>query len=380
MSHRAIRKRPAGRGKRTTLKDIAERVGVSINTVSAVLNPRSIEIKVSPTTREKVEQVARELRYTRNVAASRLAGGAAHSLGVLTDRLTNLFFAPILNAFEIEVVSRGYQCLLGCTHYEGPRKLEHLRRFSEYGVDGLLFTTIWHDPDVEEEMQRTLSTDTPMVFLDIPWEKYAAPLVSGDHFSGGRLLGEHLIELGHRDFAFLVYARNRQYPSVRNRLLGVQAALEQAGLEEDRVSVLSARDSSPEGLAAVVIEHLKTRPETSVVLAEHDQLASCLIAGLHAAQYRVPHDVAVTGYDDLYDLFLGYMGLPRGAELPWSIPLTTVRQPYAEMGCKAAEVLINLIESGRPPAREEHVLDVELMVRESSQLPARLRGRAGTPA
>jgi LacI family transcriptional regulator len=300
----------SGGSRRATLKDVAELAGVSINTCSAVLNPRSVRIPVSVETRRKVHQAAKQVNYQRNVAASTLAGGSAKTLGILLDRIDNFFWGPVLSAFETEAVARGYQCLIGCTHYEGPRRLECLKRFVEHGVDGLLLTTIWDDPGVEEAMAWAPGTGPAVVFVDFPLPDYPAPLVCGDHFQGGMLLARHLIDEGHRSLAFLCPKKRRQHGSVKDRIRGVRSAIRNGPQDMKSLQIAVAESEDRAALTRVVLDRMNSATAPTAIIAVNDPVAYALLAGLHEAGCRVPQDIAVTGYDDFNNLTLGGMGIP----------------------------------------------------------------------
>jgi LacI family transcriptional regulator len=359
--------RRVARKKRTTLKDIAEMAGVSINTASAVLNPRSIPIRVTPETREKVEEAARKLDYRRNVAASLLAGGANRVLGILSDRMTNLVVSPVIGSFMQEAVTHGYQCFIGCTQNEGARKFEHLQRFLEHGIDGILMTDIWRDPEIDSQMEALLKTETPVVFFDYRWRDYPAPLVSGDHYGGGRLLTRHLVEVGHRRLAYLARSHQLDHPPIKGRIQGARDVLREAALPD--VELLVSSSSDPDALAACVAQALTTDHRPTAVMVSNDHYAYALIAGLNRAGYEVPRDVAVTGFDDLTRAIQLGLEFPEGVGVPGALGLTTVRQPFDAMGKKGADLLVEAINEKAPQSMTTHMFDVDLIVRSTCQLP-----------
>lgn len=358
-------------GKRATLKDVSGLAGVSVNTCSAVLNPRSVRIPVSASTRVKVEQAAKKVNYQRNVAASQLAGGSAKTLGILLDRIDNFFWGAVLSAFETESVARGYQCLIGCTHYKGPLRLECLKRFTEHGVDGLLLTTVWDDPGVEEAVSWAPGTGPAVVFVDYPLPGYVAPLVCGNHLQGGALLAKHLIDEGHRSLAFLCPQGRRQHESVEDRIRGVRQVIRESSCDMDALQVIVSEGDDSTTLARAVVDRMRSETPPSAIITVNDPVAYALLVGLQEAGCRVPEDIAVTGYDDFNNLTLAGLGIPHDIAFLGSCSLTTIRQPLVEIGRMASKVLIELLETGRPRRKEVHALDVELIVGSSSRLPLR---------
>ncbi len=350
--------------------DVAKDLGLSVNAVSGVLNSRD-NVRVSDATRSAILASARKLGYRRNVGASVLAGGKTRTIGLLVADITNAFSAPVAGAFEAEASRLGYQCILGCTQYDGIRKAAYIERFLSHQIDGLLLTTIWQDPDVQRALRAVLSEHVPVIFVDYPWKEQMGSIVCGNHFQGGYLLGRHLIEMGHRNLIFLGDNRTLGVYSVEQRIQGIRSAFQEQELPVENM-VIEVFDCR-RGLVHWITERLnplRAKFHPSVIVAANDTGAFQLYAELHARGIRVPEDIALTGYDDLGHFLLGSIGLSEPQlSFIMSVPLTTVRQPLPNIGYEAARILIDEIEgkgSGWPISRE---LDVELIVRESSRLP-----------
>jgi len=354
--------------KPVTLKDIAGEVGVSINTVSCVLNPRNPgNVKVSPATRTAILKTARRLNYRRNIAAARLTGCQTRTLGILVSNLLNPMTAPIVDAFEEQAVDMGYQCFIGCTRYRGLRKLDYVEQFLSHGVEGLLLTNIWNDPEVEHALRTAVDTNMPLVFIDYMWEARPAPLICGNHYRGGQLLAEHLLSVGHRRMAFLCDDAQRNLRSIADRVKGVEQMLTTSTDTSARLDQLWAQSHQSSDFTKVVLQRLAQPNPPTVILCSGDLTAMELTIGLQAHGVSVPGDLCVTGYDDILHPFI-HANLHLDNNLvPWRVPLTTVRQPMARIGRKAAEVLIGQISGEK--VEQEHLLNVELIVSESSIPP-----------
>lgn len=359
--------------RRGTLKDVSALAGVSVNTCSAVLNPRSVEIAVREETRRKVEEAARKVDYQLNVAASKLAGGPAKTLGILLDRIDNFFWGPVLSAFEAEAVARGYQCLIGCTRYEGPRRAECLKRFIEHGVDGLLLTTVWDDPGVEEAVVWGWESDPAVVFVDMALPGYPAPLVCGNHRQGGTLLAEHLISEGHRSLAYLCPRDGLHQESTKERIEGIRQAIRQGPHDMTPLQLMASESEDCPSLAQIALAKMASETPPSAIMVATDAIAYSLLLGLEQHGCRVPEDIAVTGYDGLNNFAVSFLDLPQGTPFLSGTLLTTIRQPLEEIGRTASSLLIELLEAERPRRKETHALDVELIVGDSSRLPVRCR-------
>lgn len=358
--------------KPVTLKDIAREVGVSINTVSCVLNPRNPgNVKVSQATRAAILKTARRLNYRRNIAAARLVGCQTRTLGILVSSLLNPMTAPIIDAFEEQAVDMGYQCFIGCTRYRGLRKLDYVEQFLSHGVEGLLLTNVWNDPEVEHALRAAVDTNMPLVFIDYMWEERPAPLICGNHFQGGQILAEHLLSVGHRRMAFLCDDAQRHLRSINERVRGVEHVLNASGEKGARLELLWSASHHSLDFTNTVCQRLSQPDPPTVILCSGDLTAIELMVGLQARGISVPQHLCVTGYDDLLSPFIQANLHLDNLPLPWRIPLTTVRQPMARIGRRAAEVLIGQI-SGEV-VEQENLLDVELVVAESSIPPARPR-------
>jgi LacI family transcriptional regulator len=355
------------RGKNVTLRDVAEATGFSLNTVSKVLNVRSTPVRVTDKTRLEILRMARRMGYRRNTAASFLAGGRSRTLGILLDQLTNPFGAPLAEAFEQEASAHGYQCFVGCTQYDGLRKLEYVNRFLEHHVEGLFLLTVWFDPTVEEALNSALSRDTAVVTVDQPWKGHPVPAVCANHRQGGRLLGEHLVEIGHRRILYLATSDRLDRFSVQERIRGIQEAI---AAKPESGCVLEIANSTPKRaseLWEVAMEYLESDRPPTVIAATHDVHALDLISGLATQGVRVPQNVAVVGFDDIQSEVLGMLRSTRFMPVPF--PMTTVRQPLKAIGRRAAEILMGSIEHPETPQPEVEFLDVDLLIRASSRLP-----------
>ncbi len=371
--------RPPARKRPVTLKDIAQDVGVSINAVSSVLNPRRAQARVSDATRRAILKSARRLQYQRNVAASRLAGGATRTLGILMARMGSPYDGPLASGFEWAAAQRGYQCFVGCLQYEGIQPRDYVERFLGHGVEGLLLCTVWNDAPFTEAFRGALEADLPTVFVDYGWEEFPAPLVCANHFMGGQLIGRHLADMGHRCIAVVSNERNGSVRSIVDRVRGVTEGFNPPRGKALHRVYLKSHDTAElvRDLAAL----LDAYPEITALVCDNDVEASRVVQALKACGRLVPEHVAVTGYDDLGAALAEEVGL-AGAELDWffATTLTTVRQPLHRIGAEAAETLIAEVEEGKSDPPPQRVLDVELVVRASSRLPVRALSRGGRGA
>lgn len=363
--------------KPVRLKDVAEAVGVSINTVSCVLNPRNPgNVKVSPATRTAILKAARRLGYRRNTAAARLVGCPTKTLGILINNLTSPMTAPIVDAFEEQAVELGYQCFIGCTRFRGLKKLEFVEQFLSHGVDGLLLTTIWNDPEVEHALKIAVDTHMPLVFIDYMWEARPAPLICGNHFMGGQLLARHLLQVGHRRMAFLCDEAQGNLRSIKDRIHGVESTLQESGHTDVILDLLWSPSHHASDFARAVHDRLGQADPPTVILCAGDLTAIELMVGLRAFGLQAPRDICITGYDDLLTPYIAANLHLDQEPLPWNLPLTTVRQPLTKIGATAAQVLVDQVEGKFKGDQLEFLQEVELVVGPSSIPAAPIKSRS----
>lgn len=357
--------------KRTTLKDIASRVGVSVNTVSGVLNKRSVTVRVSPETRRAILATATELGYQGNRTGHPADGRFYRTLGILIPAIHSPFSATVADAFEREVLTLGYQCFACRTLYDEMRLVQYVERLLEHDVDGLLVLSILGDVEAEKGVRYAFERHLPMVLVDNVWKKSPAPLICSDDHKGGRLLAEHLLQVGHRNFIFLGLSFQDELASVQDRFDGFHQVLDEAGLGEGALRRISFNNFDISGLPDSIIPCLGQQNAPTAVVCTNDMTAAYLMAGLRERGLSVPEDVAVTGYDDLNMMFYGMEGAPWAEHFPLAMSLTTIRQPIRKLGQEAGRLLVRQIEHGDVPLDTRRVFDVELVIRNSSKLPGR---------
>jgi LacI family transcriptional regulator len=325
---------------RPTIRDVAERAGVSIATVSRVLNDRA---DVSMETRERVREVAREVGYSADPAARALASQRTRLVAVVVGDnaghrdLSLVFFGKVLAAISRRLSHSDYEALLLQSDDVG---LEH--RFDAailIGVDD-------DDPLVADLAAREI----PLVGVDVRCNVGRAAFVGSDHADGVRLALAHLYALGHRRIAHVAGAANTV--AGRDRIAAFHREASRLGLVLPDDYVREADFSSASGYReACALLALPERP--TAIVAASDLMALAALQAIRDVGLQPAHDVAIVGFDDLEAAALAHP------------PLTTIRQDRQELGTVAAELAIELIEDpDATPAAT--VLPVELVVRASS--------------
>ncbi|MER5440665.1 LacI family DNA-binding transcriptional regulator [Streptomyces sp. NPDC002790] len=332
------------------IKDVAREAGVSVGTVSNVINRPEA---VADATRARVQAAIERLGYVRSESARQLRAGRSRIIGLLVLDMGNPFFVDVARGAERAARDTGLGVMV-CNSAQSPaEEADYLSLFAEQRVRGVLLTPAEATGPTVEAFRRH---DIPFVLVDRVAEGATECSVSVDDVNGGALAVRHLIDAGHRSIAYV--SGPRTLNQVEDRRQGALRALKEAGLPAsvlrelptDRLDVAAGRDAGARLLG------LTERP--TAVFCANDLLALGVLQSLYAAGVRVPDDIAIVGYDDIEFAAAA------------AVPLTSVRQPAVHMGALAADLLLEEIEATDDPERaHEHrrvVLQPELVVRGSS--------------
>lgn len=332
--------------RRPSVTDVARRAGVSVGTVSNVLNrPES----VSERTRTKVEQAIGELNFVRNASARQLRSGEVSTVGAVVLDIANPFFTEMARGIEDRLAQDDHTLML-CSSDENPeREARFLRLFEERGVRGVIATPSHGSLD---SLLRLRDHGIDVVLLDHTSPVPDLASVAVDDVGGASLAIEHLVSLGHRRFAFLNGPLNlRQCVDRRD---GVYRTLQAHGLDPAEVleEVPLEALNADAGDAAVreLWDRDGTRP--TAIFCANDFTALGALRALRELDVDVPGEVAVVGYDDV--MFASML----------TTPLTSVRQPMHTLGWTAADMLLAHHASGAEARQVE--FEPELVVRASS--------------
>ncbi len=334
------------------MKTIAERVGVSKTTVHRALANAG---RISPATREKILRVAAELDYRPNNLARGLRSQRSATIGVVVIGLTNSFYATVLEGIESVATDSGYSVLLARTLGSPSRELRHLDVLREKRVDGIILAPA--HPEQNADYYRKLKANgMPFVLIDRHVPTVDTDYVTTDNFMGGYMAGRHLVSLGRRKIGFgRVPGSEMMSTSVIDRLRGLTAALDEAGLEPPAILGEGVPPFSPqESFAATSVrKFFEDGGIVDGILGANDDTAIGMIKGLTEMGLAVPGDVSVIGFDDL-------------EIAPYVQPaLTTVRQPAMRMGEESLRVLMERISAEPLDGYKHLLLQPELIIRES---------------
>jgi LacI family transcriptional regulator len=331
------------------MKDVAAVAGVSIGTVSNVLNRPHL---VSEATRLRVQAAIVELGFVRNETARQLRAGSSRTIAYVVLDAANPFFNDVSRGVEEIARGEGMVVYLCNSNQDGLREREYLERLREQRVQGVLITPI--DPNGERLAEMAGSGGMPVVLVDCHARDDTQCSVAVDDILGGQLALEHLLATGHERIAFIGGPMTVQ--QVRERHQGARDALDQAGdgaelvvFETDALVVSEGRRAG-ERLVALPPERRPT-----AAFCANDLLALGLLQAMTRFGLSVPGDLAVVGYDDI-----------EFAEAA-AVPLTSVRQPRELLGRTAARLLLEEA-SGEFHTHQQVRFRPELVVRASTRI------------
>lgn len=337
---------PEGAAK-VTITEIAREAGVSVPTVSRVVNGRS---DVSPATRARVEDLLHRYGYRRRPAAP---GTGAALLDLVFNDLDSPWAVEIIRGVEEVAHEAGVGTVVSAIHGRAGSARQWMTNLRARASDGVILVTSVLEPGLHDELRRL---GVPLAVIDPAGSPVTgAPTVGATNWAGGMAATEHLLRLGHRRIGF-IEGPPRLLCS-RARLDGYRAALDARGAVADDTLIVPGDFYHESGFIGA--GRLLDLPEPpTAIFAASDQMALGAIEALRRRGLRVPQDMSVVGFDDL-------------PEVRWSSPpLTTVRQPLSDMGKVAARMLLDLARDVEP-ASPRVELATELVVRASTASPRR---------
>ncbi|KPU26855.1 hypothetical protein TR13x_08080 [Caloranaerobacter sp. TR13] len=325
-----------------TIIDVAKRAGVSVGTVSNVINNK---VNVSQEKRERVLKAIKELNFQPSGTARMLKRGRTNSIALLIPQISKPFYSMIIEGAESAASENGYDLIFCRTHRDPKIEEKFLNLIGEKRVDGVILVSIEIDDKALDVVQEN---KYPVVLLERHINNSNIPSILIDNQSGAFKAVKYLIELGHRDIIF-INGPTTTIPGMM-RLKGYIEALSKYNLPFNKDLYREGEFDINNGYKGIT-EILKNHKATAV-FAGSDTIAMGVFNGLQNMGLRVPEDISVIGFDDIY---LASMLNP---------PLTTIRQPAFEMGYKAVEVLIDTI-NGKNRNETVEILETELIIRKS---------------
>ncbi|WPG36983.1 LacI family DNA-binding transcriptional regulator [Variovorax sp. EBFNA2] len=344
-----------------TIKDVALQAGVSVTTVSHVVNDtRHVSAKV----RERVEIAIRELGYVPNAMARSLKSNTTSTLGMLIPNSSNPYFAEIVRIVEDRCFGAGYTLVLCNTDDEPRRQSVYLQVLAERRIDGLIVVSTGADED-DSLATQLRGLRIPTVLVDREIADPACDLVETAHMQGGLLAVRHLLSLGHKRIACI--GGPTGVTSSEQRIEGWRMALAETGSAPNADALLWRGGFTSQGGYEAMHAILRTEQKPSAVFVCNDLMAIGALRAAHESGVRVPDELSIVGFDDIE--LSAYT----------SPPLTTVAQPKERIGALAVDMLLERMGGKRRDARKV-VLQPELRVRASTARHAGFREAGVTSA
>jgi len=333
--------------KQVTRKEVAERAGVSVAVVSYVVNdgPRP----VSTETRAKVEKVIEELGYYPNELARSLSRKQTATIGLITPSLLNPVYAEIADSLERFCTAEGYMVMLCGTGRDPNKEKKLAETLRAKQVDGVV---IMPSQALQEILSPLQQAHIPTVVLEHDLADTHCIVI--DDRQGGRLAMQHLLSLGHRRIGLI--KRETYSPHGYWREVGCREMLEESDISLDPALVIESKAGQAAGYAAMQQLLALPNPPTAV-FCHNDVLAMGAIRAIFDAGLVVPADISVVGHDDT--LSIAYL----------NPPLTTVKFPVMEMGHRAGQIILELVQQPDSLPAQTITLPVELVVRASTAPP-----------
>jgi DNA-binding LacI/PurR family transcriptional regulator len=333
--------------KPPTMKDVAKLAGVSIQTVSCVVNDQG---SISQETRNRVLQAIEELNYRRDPIARSMRTRQTRLIALLVLDITNPVLSIIASQVEAAAYAENYSVLLYNVGQDARREQTYLDTAAERLVDGMI---IVNAVDREHTFARLEDSSIPTVLIDC-LATSEIPSVAVDNFQGAYIATQHAIELGHERIAHIAGALSLEV--ARQRADGYAQCIEDHNLHYQHIiTAYNDRWDYHSGYRAMR-QLIESDVPPTAVFAAGDQMAIGAYRALSEAGLRIPQDISVVGFDDI-----------EAASFT-TPPLTTIRQPFGDMARRAFALLLDLLD-GRTPQETRVTLPAELIVRESTGRP-----------
>jgi len=331
---------------KTNITDIAQRTGLSISTVSRVLNGKSRQYRISIKSEKIIEAAAKELNYIPNYFASNLKSSKTNTLGLIVPSLNNPFFATIASKINIELRSHGYTIIIADSNEDIETEIIELNQFVSRNFEGLIIIPCGSQ---KNHIKQIYDQGLPLILIDRYFEDSDIPYVSTDNFDGAVKATQLLIENGHSSITCIQGVKE----SIPNqlRVKGFKYAMKEAGIL-DTINVVGDDFSVQNGfLETKLLLQKKERP--SAIFTLSNTIALGCIKALKQENIRVPEDISIITFDD--QEFLDFL----------ATPITSIAQPLDDMCKVATKYLLSKLNNQKTDTITQVILKPEIKHRQS---------------
>jgi LacI family transcriptional regulator len=331
-----------------SIRDVAAHAGVSVGTVSNVLNRPHL---VAPATRARVQEAIAALGFVRNESARQLRAGHSRTIGLVVLDVSNPFFTDVARGVEDAATAAGLAVILCNSDEKSEREGSYLDLLEEHRVQGILITPV---RGVSERLRQLQRRGIPVVLLDRWASTRDHCSVSVNDVYGGELAAAHLLRRGHRRMAFV--GGPFTIKQVHDRHDGARRALLADGLPASALTTVEtpALNFAAGRAAGAQIADMPARRRPTAAFCANDLVALGLLQEMTRRHLRAPDDLAIVGYDDI--------DFAAAA----AVPLSSVRQPRNQLGKSAAQLLIEETSEQRGHSHRQLIFEPRLVVRDSS--------------
>jgi len=335
-----------------TIKDIAKELGISASAVSKALKDSH---EISEKTKKLVLECAQKHNYKPNPMAQSLKRGNSRSIGIIISTIDNHFFSQVIDGIESVAYDKGYNISITQTHESYNLEILNVNHFANRSIDGLLISLSAETRDIAH-LEELHAKGLPIVFFDRVSDQMDTHKVVADNFNGAYEATNHLIESG---FTKIAHITSSAHVSITaERLRGYKQALQENGIQinDNYIKYCQHGGKDLDEVENALSELLYSPNRPQAIFTASDRITTTTLALLHKLKFKIPDDIALLGFTNTQ---LANVLNPS---------LTQVYQPGFEMGKKATEMLINLVESRRPVTEfETLVLPTQLFIRDSTK-------------
>ncbi|CAG5016965.1 HTH-type transcriptional repressor CytR [Dyadobacter sp. CECT 9275] len=331
--------------KGVSLKEVADKAGVSTATVSRVINSKTV---VKGETELRVQKVIKQLGYRPNRVAQRLrtTNGASKLIGLLIPDIQNPFYVDVIRGIEQYAYARNFAIVIGNFSQNEERQKFYIDILKSESVDAFIVAPF---PGMNDYVKELVEEGYAVVCIDRGLSNMDLDVVKVDNYQGAFDAVEHLVKVGHRRIGFI--SGNMQIPTTLERVSGYEAALTKNGIAIDR-EIIVGRNSDHTSGVELTAQLLDLPHPPTAIFTSNNLLTLGALETIHSRGLKIPEEIAILGFDDMY----------------WSTslnpPLTAVRQSGFEIGRITIDLLYQrIMEPARPYV--SIVLKTELMVRTS---------------
>jgi LacI family transcriptional regulator len=337
--------------KKTSLKDIAQKAGVSTALVSYVLNGKEKESRVGQEIAVKIRQIAAELNYQPNHLAKSLRSGKTHTIGLIIADISNPFFANIARVVEDEAKHNGYTVIIGSSDENADKSRDLLNVLINRQVDGFIIVS---SENSEAQINYLKEKNIPFVLLDRYFPEIQTDFVSTDHYKASYDAGSHLTHNGYANIGMIAYDSHLFH--MRERIRGYRDALRDQKVGFQKSWLKEVRINNIEnGVKAAIDEMLAAEHPVDAILFATYSLAISGLKYINELQLKVPTDLAIVsfGQAEVFELYY--------------CPITYLKQPIVLLGQTAVELLVKKLKNNlNEPA--QILMKAELVERASSKM------------